>query len=261
MQHKKLLDTDEVQIMVNIDRELQAFTSKSPESLIRQWFKKKGINNPKISNKTFTNDIIFIASDTKATYNGYGIMIFPKQGKRNNCYVGSFSKGKRHGHGYRLMRGYIYVGNYENDAKHGEAVMIMEDNGDLIFEGNFNQDKMHGKCFWKDPSHEYHGEINMQVYHGPCTIMYPNGDRFKGIMKNGNIEGHGTLNYGNGDVYEGEFKKNLMHGKGNYTWLNGESYEGQFIDGKIRGEGVMTSPIGTTARGDFSSKKVPFMLN
>jgi hypothetical protein len=247
--------------MKNIDRELAAFNNKDPNSLIGQWFQKQQISRPKVSKNTFSNDIIFIAADTKANYSGKGIMIFPKQGSRSNCYIGNFSKGKRHGKGWRLMRGYVYIGQYQNDAKHGSAVMIKEESGELIFEGNFHMDKMNGKCFWKDPSHEYNGEINMQVYHGPCTIRYPNGDKFKGVMKNGNIEGRGVLNYGNGDVYDGEFKKNLMHGKGCYTWLNGESYEGEFIEGKIRGVGVMTSPIGTTARGDFSSKRVPFELN
>ena len=261
MQHKDLLKTQEVQIMVNIDRELNYYSEKNPSSLILQWFNSKGITKPKISKTTFTNNIIFIAEDTKATHSGPGIMIFPKQNNRNNCYIGNFSKGKRDGKGWRLMRGYIYIGDYSSDAKHGRAVMIKGDSGDLIFEGNFHMDKMNGKCFWKDPSHEFNGEINMQVYNGPCSIKYPNGDRFKGTMKNGNIEGHGKLFYGNGDVYEGEFKKNLMHGQGNYTWQNGEIYNGEFIDGKIRGQGTMTSPIGTTAKGDFSSKRVPFEIN
>jgi len=261
MDPRSHLNSNEVQIMININREFEKLKQRDPNSLISKWFNSKNINKPKVSNTTFSNSIIFIAAETKANYSGPGIMIFPKQNSRTNCYIGNFKNGKRHGKGWRLMRGYIYIGDYQNDAKHGSAIMIKEDSGDLIFKGNFHMDKMNGNCFWKDPSHEYKGEINMQVYHGPCTIKYPNGDKFKGHMKNGNIEGHGVLNYGNGDVYEGEFKKNLMHGKGNYTWLNGESYEGQFIEGKIRGVGVMTSPIGTTARGDFSSKRVPFELN
>jgi len=260
MKHKDLLNSAEVQIMKNIDKELAALNSKDPNCKIARWFQKYKISRPKVSRTTFSNDIIFIAGETNSSYTGKGIMIFPKQNKRSNVYMGSFNKGKRHGKGYRLMRGYVYVGEYMNDAKHGNAVMIKEESGELIFEGQFHTDKMNGKCYWKDPSHEFNGQIKMQVYNGPCTIRYPNGDKFKGMMVNGNIEGQGVLNYGNGDVYDGEFRKNLMHGKGVYTWLNGETYEGQFIDGKIRGNGVMTSPIGTTARGDFSSKKVPFEL-
>ena len=261
MEHKSLLNSQEVQIMKNIDVELKKFNEKDPSSKILKWFRERGINSPKISNKTFTGQIIFIAKQTNANYNGEGIMIFPKQGTRNNCYIGNFSKGKRDGKGWRLMRGYIYIGQYHQDAKHGSALMIKEDTGELIFDGNFHTDKMNGHCFWKDPSHEYKGEIKMQVYDGPCTIKYPNGDRFKGQTKNGNISGTGVLNYGNGDVYEGEFARNLMHGRGTYTWLNGESYEGNIVEGKIRGVGIMTSPIGTIAEGDFSSKKVPFKLN
>ena len=261
MSHKNLLNALEVQIITNIDRELEYFNDKNPNSLISKWFSGKGISKPKISTSTFTNNIIFIAEDTSATHTGDGIMIFPKQSSRNNCYVGQFKKGKRDGHGHRLMRGYIFIGQYTNDAKHGPAVMIKADTGDLIFEGHFHMDKMNGKCFWKDPSHEFNGNIDMQVYNGPCSIKYPNGDVFKGVMKNGHIEGFGKLTYGNGDIYEGEFKKNLMHGQGNYTWHNGEIYNGEFVDGKIRGQGTMTSPIGTTAKGDFSSKRVPFTLN
>lgn len=261
MDHRQLLNDPEVQIMNNIDRELQLFNDRSQDSMILKWFSTKGIMKPRISKTTFSNNIIFIAKETKATYTGEGIMIFPKQGQHFNCYIGNFNKGKRHGKGWRLMRGYIYIGEYNNDAKHGPARMIKADSGDLIFNGTFHMDKMNGNCFWKDPSHEFKGEINMQVYNGPCSIKYPNGDVFKGIMKNGNIEGFGKLIYGNGDLYEGEFRKNLMHGQGQYTWQNGEIYNGEFIDGKIRGKGTMTSPIGTVAQGDFSSKRVPFVLN
>jgi len=261
MQHRDKLQDIEVQIMINIDRELQHFNSNDPNSLIRKWFNSKGISKPRISNKVFTGGVIFLSGESKPTYSGWGITVFPKQKTLNNVYIGQYSKGKRDGQGKRLMRTFVYLGEYSMDSKHGQATMINAETGELIFKGTFNMDKMHGKCFWKDPSHEFSGEINNQIYHGPCTIRYPNGDVFKGTMKNGNIEGHGTLEYGNGDKYEGEFKKNIMHGRGMYTWYNGESYDGQFIDGKIRGEGVMRSPIGTTAKGDFSSKRVPFELN
>lgn len=260
MSHASHMNSLEVKIMKDIDNQLVIFKNNGPNSLIKEWFNNYQIKSPKLSDTAFKGDITFIAQTPKANYSGPGIMIFSKQNSRSNCYIGNFNKGKRDGKGWRLMRGYIYIGNYRNDAKHGKAIMIKENDGELIFEGNFHDDKMHGECFWKDNNHSYRGNINMQVYDGKCSIEYPNGDHFSGVMKNGSIEGIGKLRYSNGDVYEGEFKKNMMSGKGTYTWKNGESFNGEFIDGKIKGKGVMTSPIGVRAEGDFSNKQLPFEL-
>lgn len=254
------LGSIESKILLNIEKEMKLLETKEASSLILQWFQKKGVKNPIISNKIFTGDITFVASSAKSDYSGPGIMVFPKQNSKNNCYIGNFNKGKRDQKGWRLMRGFLYIGNYQMDAKHGKAIMVKKDNGEVIFRGSFHQDKMNGECYWEDPNHTYEGNINMQIYDGKCKVTYPSGDVFQGTMKNGSIEGQGILEYGCGDKYVGEFRKNLMNGKGTYHWKNGEKFDGIFVDGKMRGEGVMTSPIGVTAKGNFNDKKIQFNL-
>lgn len=260
MSNSEHMSSLEVKILREIDSQLKKFQSDKNSTLISKWFQEKGIKNPKISNEAYKGNITFIAKDPKANYTGPGIMIFPMQNSKMNCYIGDFRDGQREGKGWRLMKGYIYIGDYKNDTKHGNAIMLKEENGALIFKGKFADDKMHGECFWADPSHTFRGRINMQVYDGKCEIVYPNGDKFTGNMDKGNINGRGKLEYGNGDVYEGEFNKNLMNGKGTYIWKNGERYNGNFVDGKIRGQGQMISPIGVKAEGDFSNKKLEFKL-
>lgn len=259
MNNTSHLNSLEVQIMKDIDNQVVAFKNGG-KSLIRDWFAKEGVKSPKLSDTAFKGEITFISPNPRSTYSGPGIMIFSRQNSRSSCYIGNFTKGKRDGKGWRQMKGYIYIGGYRNDLKHGKAIMIKENDGQLIFDGNFHEDKMHGECFWKDVNHTFQGNINMQTYDGKCKIIYPNNDEFNGMMKNGSINGFGTLKYANGDQYEGQFVNNFMSGKGTYTWKSGESFNGDFVDGKIKGKGVMTSPIGVRAEGDFSNRQLPFEL-
>lgn len=249
----------EVKILKDIDNQINSL--RDPNSLIRQWFSQHKISNPSASNSAFKG-VLMIGKSPSSRYNGPGVMVFPKQSNNNNnCYIGNFRDGKRDEKGWRLMKGYVYIGGYRTDKKHGRAQMIKAQTGDLIFNGTFVDDKMHGKCFWKDNTHTFDGNVDHQIYHGPCEIQYPSGDRFSGTMNNGKIEGNGSLQYSNGDVYVGQFNNNVMHGRGTYTWKDGGKYEGQFKNGKMSGGGEFVSPIGVVARGDLSNKNVPFMLN
>jgi hypothetical protein len=62
----------------------------------------------------------------------------------------------------------------------------------------------------------------------------------------GKITGTGALLYADGDKYEGELKDGKMHGRGVYTYASGDRYEGEWKDDRRHGKGK-----GQGGRGGF----------
>ena len=90
--------------------------------------------------------------------------------------------------------------------------------------------------------------LSAQCISGDCenghgTFLWPNGDEYAGLWKNGNMDGQGTYHYGKdsefeGDKYMGESKNNNNHGQGTYYYKNGDKYVGEWKDGKEDGQGT-----------------------
>ena len=76
------------------------------------------------------------------------------------------------------------------------------------------------------------------------SIVYENGEYYKGDFINGMFHGKGVYVWANGERYEGDFFFNRRTGKGVYFWPSGERYEGEFADGKLEGWGIYTWPDG-----------------
>ena len=88
------------------------------------------------------------------------------------------------------------------------------------------------------------------------TATWPNGDKYVGQFKDGNINGQGTYyflanNQFKGDKYVGEFKDGKMNGQGTYTFANGDKYVGEFKDGKYHGQGTYTYADGEKYVGAY----------
>jgi hypothetical protein len=83
------------------------------------------------------------------------------------------------------------------------------------------------------------------------TIVYANGDRYEGQLKDGIPHGQGTLVYANGDRYEGEWQDDKRHGQGTYTHSSGAKYEGQWKGGKKHGEGTYKYSDGNRYEGQL----------
>jgi hypothetical protein len=61
----------------------------------------------------------------------------------------------------------------------------------------------------------YTGEYNnFGERHGEGTLVWANGDRYKGSFWNGVREGEGSLHFSDGSEYVGCWKDNKMHGQG-----------------------------------------------
>ena len=71
----------------------------------------------------------------------------------------------------------------------------------------------------------------------PCTLNFPDGTKYSGTMKNGEITGEGTYTFSNGSTYTGEVLNGLRHGKGIFQSLDGIFYEGEWKNGLKHGKG------------------------
>ena len=211
----------EFKILKNLEIEMNLFKNKSSNSLIIQLFNSKGISNPLKSKRTFKHDLLFIGKKENPKYTGFGMIIYPTPEPFTKCYIGEFKRGKRHGDGFRLLNNTIFKGSYKRDLKNGHAKVweLGKFGSHIIFKGEYYLGKMHGKCFVQDDEHKFDGYIVKGKYHGPCDIIYSNGDIYKGTMVNGNISGKGKIIYKNGDIYEGGFLNNMRMGEGNYKWF------------------------------------------
>lgn len=86
--------------------------------------------------------------------------------------------------------------------------------------------------------HNKNENIKVYNFNGEDTIRYPNGDIYKGQIKNGLREGLGTCYFYNKDMYEGMWKNDKMECVGKYVFADKSFYSGDFKNGCKEGIGV-----------------------
>lgn len=87
-------------------------------------------------------------------------------------------------------------------------------------------------------SHEFFfGSYINNACNGIIEQYCPNGDHFRGVMKEGLRHGKGKITWTDGSYYEGSFKHDIIHGNGFYKYHNGDVYDGYFVDGRKQGKG------------------------
>lgn len=84
------------------------------------------------------------------------------------------------------------------------------------------------------------------------TVVYGDGGKYEGELKDGLKHGVGTYYFANGDKYTGEFAGDLRHGKGSYSYATGARYEGEFKEGQRSGSGIYYYPNGDVFQGSFA---------
>ena len=67
---------------------------------------------------------------------------------------------------------------------------------------------------------------------GQGTMTYPDGAKYVGEWKDGELTGQGTFTYFDGSVYVGEFKDHFFHGQGILTEPNGETFKVVYNNGQ-----------------------------
>ena len=92
------------------------------------------------------------------------------------------------------------------------------------------------------------------------TFDYQNGDRYIGVMKNGQKSGQGKMLYANGNVYQGNWSLDKREGKGMLSWspddLSMVSFDGDWKDGSINGQGTMVFKNGDRYTGPFKLRQM-----
>lgn len=96
-----------------------------------------------------------------------------------------------------------------------------------------------GRGIAKSALEEFEGEWslgNLASTNG--TIKYPDGNWYKGEIKNGFKTGRGEELMKGGHRYVGQFKDGLFHGKGEWVLPNGDRIIGEWRDSKLDGIGT-----------------------
>ena len=81
-----------------------------------------------------------------------------------------------------------------------------------------------------------YGILDTQDTSNPCVITFPDGTKYTGTMKNGEITGEGEYTFSNGATYTGQVLNGLRHGKGIYK-SEGILFEGEWKNGLKHGKG------------------------
>ena len=214
-------NTLEVQILLNLERELREFDRGNSNCLICRWFSSKGVENPRNENKVFSKSFRFIGKDSNPCYTGPGLLVYPSSTPNSKAYIGSFGGGKRFGEGARINGQQIFIGNYRMDEKNGagQTWLINSQQGKVnVFKGAYKMGVRDGDCFLRDGDHEFNGSIVDGLYDGFCKIKYKTGDYFEGNFVQGQMQGSALIRYRNGDQFNGELQSNEMTGSGRYLW-------------------------------------------
>lgn len=133
-------------------------------------------------------------------------------------------------------------------AGEADAASPGQGEGAVIVQGS---DAREGELVWGE-GHRYQGGLRDGRMHGRGTHTAPDGEVYTGDFVDGERHGRGTLTFPNGDVYEGDFRNSAMTGTGRLTWSNGDVYEGDFVNGVREGNGVLIRQLGGTYTGGFS---------
>ena len=83
-----------------------------------------------------------------------------------------------------------------------------------------------------------YGVLDNEDPENPCTICFPDGTKYTGTIKNGEITGQGTYEFSNGSTYTGSVLNGLRDGKGIFTSKdNNIYYDGEWKMGLKNGKG------------------------
>jgi hypothetical protein len=147
-----------------------------------------------------------------------------------DTYLGTLADGKPNGFGeYR----------FSNTGKFANHVIF----------GQFCDGLMHGfiDSHYPDGSSKETVYVNGQYAGEEDSLSYNNGDRFIGVIENGQPEKYGAYFFSDegpyaGHIYRGEFKAGKFHGKGVYSYPDGTSSAGNYVDGVLEGSQQPTPP-------------------
>jgi hypothetical protein len=97
----------------------------------------------------------------------------------------------------------------------------------------------------------YQGEKVNGKYHGPGTLLMPDGSKYVGEFSAGQRHGRGTLTTADGVTMSGEWLEDKLNGQGKIVRSCGTIREGTFKDGLLHGTGKVAERTGLTYEGEW----------
>ncbi len=185
------------------------FINAQSQESISAFSKSFEIATEKKGKEKFKGQII------KGKRNGMGLYQF----KDGSVYVGDFYMNAVSGYGLLLASNQVsncdgcqvYVGNFKDGKKSGSGVCYNE-NGDIIYQGQFSDDK---------PTEPYPSS-NPSLKRYFSLIDLGNGSTYVGELSGKDVNGFGAIIFGNGDVWQSHFKNGTQKGIGLYLSYDGE---------------------------------------
>ena len=107
-----------------------------------------------------------------------------------------------------------------------------------------------------DNGDKYVGDLKNGLKNGKGIYYYKNGNRYEGDWKDDKREGRGIFYFVNGDRFEGECKNDKANGKGIKYFKNGDKYDGNWKDDAMEGIGILYSANGSKFAGEFKNNNV-----
>jgi len=86
-------------------------------------------------------------------------------------------------------------------------------------------------------------------------IVFPNGCKYFGQLKNGLGHGKGTFVWPSGQIYDGEYVNGRRHGQGFFIWSDGRWFRGEHRNGLQHGKGQAGDQSGKLIEGVWKNGK------
>ena len=191
---------------------------------------------------------------------GRGIMTY----SASTSYEGEWREGKRHGRGkMTFSNGSHYEGEFRHGEFHGSGTLT---DGRSKYVGEFRDGNKDGRGVWTFPPYPratlYKGEFLDDLPHGPGTIVFSDGMRYRGEFRQGGFHGKFVVTWSKGEhkgkraeVDFSTLKKGRKDWFGRITWPDGRRYLGRSEDYDPHGSGTMTWSDGGIYKGSWSKGK------
>ena len=154
----------------------------------------------------------------------------------------------------------VFIGEFKDGKQHGKGFEYLP-SGSLMFEGDYENDYRNGKgtefYFWEPLSGSvlYQGEYIDGGRHGKGTQYFEDGSRYEGDWEYNRRSGYGVIYHEDDSLdFEGYWKFGEPDGQGTQYWKNGSiCYKGEFKVWSGRcGYGTLYCPDGSIFfRGEF----------
>ena len=134
-----------------------------------------------------------------------------------DLYQGMLTDGKKSGYGiYIWSDETVYEGSFSEDKRAGNGKLTMPDG--RVFEGEFKDDSIVSGTLTVEEKYVYTGEFSGDLPNDDnAIVLYPDGSRYEGSVKNGKCEGKGKITYPDSSCISGTFSDGLLQGSAVYT--------------------------------------------